>query len=95
MLLLVKTRAVFDFFSFPVFAILIKGAGLGGGGGGGGGGVGKVGFQVFAFDIVKGFLVVPLYFLTDCSLVLNCCENTFFFFLKKKSSHTLGGTYDM
>ena len=72
MLLVVKTCAVFDFFSFPVFAILIKGAGLEGEGG-----WAEWGFQVFAFDIVKGFLVVPLYFLTDCSLVLNCCENTF------------------
>ena len=27
---------------------------------------GEGGFKVFAFDIAKVFLVVPLYFLTDC-----------------------------
>ena len=54
MLLVVKTCAVFDCFSFPAFAAFIQGGG-------------ERRFKVFfAFDIVKVFQVVPLYFLTEC-----------------------------
>ena len=55
MLLVVRTCAVFDFFPVPAFVTLFRGEG---------------GFKVFAFDILKVFLVAPLYFSTDCKFTL-------------------------
>ena len=56
MLLVVKTCAIFDFFPFPCFHNIDLG--------------GEGGFKVFAFDILKVALVVPLHFLTDCLKIM-------------------------
>ena len=56
MLLVVKKCALFDFFLFPcVEKINLRERGI---------------FKVFAFDILKVALVVPLHFLTDCGKLI-------------------------
>ena len=55
MLLVVKTCVVFHFFLFPYFRNINLGR--------------RGDLKVSAFDIVKVALVVPLYFLTDCSFI--------------------------
>ena len=56
MLLVVRTCAVFEFFLFPCSHTIDLGW--------------RGGIKVFGFDIVKIFLVAPLYFLTDCLKIM-------------------------